>query len=1376
MQIKNRNSSTGAASGGILARKARQCWSFISWNQLTTSRSVATDLVRGLIFPATQWFTKLGYRPALVRQGRIEVPGRPVPIASHFLNRQPRKRPFFTALLLLSAAGSAAAQVPDAPTIGNAAAGDASAYVFYTGPGSSAGSPITSYTATCISALGGSTATGVGQTAPIAVSGLVNGSSYQCNVIASNATGTSAPSASVSVTPQAAAPLTLIGVVSRKTHVGRGVFDIPLSTAIPIAGPVSVEPRARRDGHRIVFQFNATVTSVSSVNVLDETSAFVSASTTFAGNEVVVQLPAVANNKRVAVSVPTVNGIAVNAAVSAGLLLGDVNNAHAVNAAGLSNMKARSGRTTGAGNFRFDLNASGAITAADIAAIKTRSGTFLTATSIPVVARVAIDQTGLVLTQAGAFRQLSAKATDAAGNVLNVPIGWSASRPANIAVDGSGLASAVSANGTSQIIASAGGVSSAPLLAIVTPVAPGAILLTDAQIVGEPVETTPDAVPAFTNTYQVSLTGVAAPTIGDILINTESKMVAGRVVTVNSSGNPSIVTLGLLTLREMFPTLDIDETIDMTNAPVSIPADIAAAYDVVRSGDTYTFTPKAGATGAGAAAVSKGAALPNTSLKGPAVNGIRRDGPVGTSALPPFTNCETTITGRGPGAPLPIVLSAPPLFSVSINPTLDFKYNAAGAQGVERFIVRAKPTIKIEGGVNVVAAFEGKVECKAELIVYQVPVGGVLALIIGGLVPVGVGIEAGGKITLATMGIGSKVELIADAKAGFSCVGGGFDCNLERGLDIAPPKFTPTLNAPSIGDIRLEPKFSAFGYVDASVGNPFLKSLRFNFIKIKASADLLCSFALKESQLADPLYKSDYKLQLKAGVTAGSNLSEALRLFGLFSINVLELAITTDIAKSPAALLVGAVVADKATFVTGDTVNFTVKLDPATVDFLPIIGPYNVKNIQLVRDQTGSPVVVGSVDAAPGQMVFNFSFTAPNAGTTSQFSAFVVTTLLPFDLLALEVGGATVAAPRVGNRIAAGGDFSCGISAAGGARCWGNQSDGRLGNGMVNFTGQSVPVDVTGLTSGVVSISAGGGHACALTSAGGVKCWGANFGGQLGNGTTTGSSVPVDVTGLSSGVVAVSAGGGHTCVITTGGAVKCWGFNAGRLGNGTTTNSSVPVDVTGLSSGVASVSAMGQHTCAVTSAGAGMCWGTNNFGQLGNGAMTMSTIPVDVTGLSSGVAAFSGGDNFTCAVTTAGSVKCWGLNGSGEFGNGTVSFGESLPVDVTGLSSGTVAISSGANHSCAVSSVGGVKCWGTNFSGRLGNGTDGTTIETTYLTPVDVTGLSSGAVAISSRSTHTCIVTATGAAKCWGSSNTAGQLGDGTTTDRLIPVDVVNFP
>ncbi len=749
-----------------------------------------------------------------------------------------------------------------------------------------------------------------------------------------------------------------------------------------------------------------------------------------------------------------------------------------------------------------------------------------------------------------------------------------------------------------------------------------------------------------------------------------------------------------------------------------------------------------------AAAAGKAAALPNTTLKGAADKGISRDGPVGTSALPPFTNCETTITGSGPGAPLPIVLSAPPLFSVSINPTLDFKYNAAGAQGVERFIVRAKPTIKVEGGVNVVAAFEGKVECKADLFVFRVPVGGPLALIIGGLVPVGVGFEAGGKITLATMGIGSKVELSADAKAGFSCVGGGFDCSLETGLDIAPPKFTPTLNAPSIGDVRLEPKFSAFGFVDASVGNPFFKSLRFNFIKIKASADLLGSFALKQSQLADPLYKSDYKLQLKAGVTAGSNLSEALRLFGLFSINAVELAITTDIAKSPGALVTGAVVADKDTFVTGDTVNFTVKLDPATVDFLPVIGPYNVKKIQLVRDQTGTPTVVGSVDAAPGQTVFTIAFTAPNAGTTSQFSAFVVTTLLPLDFLALEVGSAGV---EVRGDLTAGRGHTCAVTASRGVKCWGDNFSGQLGDGT--NTSRSAPVDVVGLSSGVTAVAAGPDHTCALLADGSVKCWGANFNGMLGDGTTISRNVPTDVVGLTSGIAAISAASSATCALTSAGAVKCWGSNSdGALADGTYVDKLTPT-ASALSGGVTALSAGSRQSCAQVTSGSVICWGyaLGFEGPAPDFKDQYQTVPVGVGALGSSITSIAA-DGFstpTCGVTTAGGVKCWDLSG----------LAPSPPYNVGGFASGVVAIAVGGSQLCALNTTGGVMC---------GSSTNSTA-------PADVSGLASGVTGIAAGFAHACARTASRGVKCWG-QNIHGQLGNGTTTASASAVDVAGFP
>ncbi len=906
--------------------------------------------------------------------------------------------------LLMATVGTATAQTPSAPTIGQAFAGNAQAFVSFTAPTSAGVGTITAYTATCTPNVGQGAASGSGITAPISVSGLVNNTAYNCTVTATNAAGVSAASATVSVTPLLTAPLTLIGVKSRKTHGVAGIFDVPIDSATLIDGLVNVEPRVIGAGHSIVFQFNATVTSIGPVTAIDESALAVAAATSQNGNEVVVTLTGIADNKRVNVVLPTVNGTTVNSSASVGFLVGDVNDTRAVNSSDISSVKARSGQTTTVANFRADVNATGAINASDISATKSRSGTSLRNAIAPsggTVARVAIDQTGLMLTQAGDFRQLSAKAFDAQGNVLAAPITWTSGKPSVIVVDATGKATAAASNGASQIVAAVGGIQSAPLLALVTQTAPGAILLTDAQIIGEPFETTPNAPPSFTNTYQVRLSGVSPPAIGAILINTESKIVAGRVVAVDSTGNPIIVTLGLLTAREMFPSLDFNETIDMSNAAVNIPADIAAAYNITRVGNTFSFAPKATA--------GKSSPLESTALKANAnaTIGAPQAGATGTSALPPFTSCEVSITGAGgEGAPLPIALSAPPLFTVTVSPVLDVSFNLLSALLVKRFVITAEPAIRFEGGVSITAAFEGKIECKAVLFVYLVPAGGPIALILGGLVPFGVGFEAGGKITVATMGIGTKVDVQGKIKAGVVCPGGNPPCSFEGAMDNFTAKVTPTLDAPSLGDVRVEPSLSAFGYMEASIGNVFLKSLRFDFVKAKAAATLAGSFALKESQLADPLYASDYKLSLDVGAGAGGNLGDVLTLLGLPSVSAIELKRSTDIAKSPAGIATGAVTADKASFVSGDTINFTIKLDPATVDFFPGLGPYNVKKIQLVRKVGGTVAVVASVNAAPAQTTFNLSYTAPDSGTAAQFSAFVVTSLLPLDLLALELGTA----------------------------------------------------------------------------------------------------------------------------------------------------------------------------------------------------------------------------------------------------------------------------------------------------------------------------------------------------------------------------------
>jgi alpha-tubulin suppressor-like RCC1 family protein len=247
--------------------------------------------------------------------------------------------------------------------------------------------------------------------------------------------------------------------------------------------------------------------------------------------------------------------------------------------------------------------------------------------------------------------------------------------------------------------------------------------------------------------------------------------------------------------------------------------------------------------------------------------------------------------------------------------------------------------------------------------------------------------------------------------------------------------------------------------------------------------------------------------------------------------------------------------------------------------------------------------------------------------------------------------------------VAAGNASTCAVTAAGGVKCW--------GNGL--RPGGDVPVDVPGLSPGVVAVALGTAtgdeQACAVDSAGAALCWGSDVEGQLGDGTTTNGQVPapVGVAGLSSGVVGISAGDSYTCAVTSAGTVECWGANVGVFTGATGRGSDVPVDIGGVSSGARAVSAGGGgHACVVTVAGAAQCWGANGAGQLGDDSTTSRLVPADVVGLSSGVLAISAGNGYTCALTVGGAVECWGTNDSGTLGDGS-RIQSLVPVEVVGL-------------------------------------------------------------------------------------------------------------
>ncbi len=307
---------------------------------------------------------------------------------------------------------------------------------------------------------------------------------------------------------------------------------------------------------------------------------------------------------------------------------------------------------------------------------------------------------------------------------------------------------------------------------------------------------------------------------------------------------------------------------------------------------------------------------------------------------------------------------------------------------------------------------------------------------------------------------------------------------------------------------------------------------------------------------------------------------------------------------------------------------------------------------------------------------------------------------------------------------------TCGLTSSGDIYCWGLNGSGELGastTGLCPFSSpsfpggnapcSSVPVRVNDPLSGpttYAAVSAGALHTCALDTNGVVFCWGANGGGQLGDGTTTPHTTPSPVASASGTFTEVSSGETFTCAVATGGTVSCWGSNfRGQLGRGDTINSTTPIAVLQGSTLLHSLDTGERHACALSSSGAAYCWGENSAGQLGSvtaescGGVACSTTPVAVSG-SLTFGQISAGEFHTCGVSGT-SIYCWGANFSGQLGNGTLSPSTS-PVLVSDPDTGPVSwasVHAGQNHTCAVTTTSALYCWGRNNQGQLGNGLTG---------------------------------------------------------------------
>lgn len=359
-------------------------------------------------------------------------------------------------------------------------------------------------------------------------------------------------------------------------------------------------------------------------------------------------------------------------------------------------------------------------------------------------------------------------------------------------------------------------------------------------------------------------------------------------------------------------------------------------------------------------------------------------------------------------------------------------------------------------------------------------------------------------------------------------------------------------------------------------------------------------------------------------------------------------------------------------------------------------------------------------------------------------------------------------APAVFTAVATGGEHSCALTESGTGFCWGRGTDGELGNGGSFST--AVPVKVASAQP-LTAITAGTAHSCALGADGRAYCWGLNTFYQRGNAYDPAANVPVAVTGERS-YTAISAGAHHTCALTAAGEVWCWGYNRfGQLGDGTTNTSVEPVAVAG-SRRFRAVAAGAWHTCAIGTDDRAYCWGRNDQAQLGVGSdLAQTGGPVPVAG-DLRFSAISAGTNHSCGVV-ARRAYCWGGNEHGQIGDGSAQ-PAGLPGAVRpGLAAEAltfVRVEAGSYVTCGLTEGGAAVCWGRGGLGQIGSGED-----FDQYRPQNVELHAEGALRFvqlaPGGATHACGISTGRALYCWG-AGTAGQLGSAKQTTSYTPLRV----
>ncbi|MBZ5734915.1 hypothetical protein K8Z61_10445 [Nocardioides sp. TRM66260-LWL] len=395
--------------------------------------------------------------------------------------------------------------------------------------------------------------------------------------------------------------------------------------------------------------------------------------------------------------------------------------------------------------------------------------------------------------------------------------------------------------------------------------------------------------------------------------------------------------------------------------------------------------------------------------------------------------------------------------------------------------------------------------------------------------------------------------------------------------------------------------------------------------------------------------------------------------------------------------------------------------------------------------------------------------------------------------VAVKIAGTSLAGKTV-TAIAAGDRHSVALASDGTLHTWGYNLYGQLGDTTTTDRSTAVAVKIAGTSLAgktIAAISAGSDHSLVRASDNTLHAWGRNGNGQLGDTTTTNRSAAVGVATAGTSlagktITAIAAAGSHNLALATDGTIHAWGTNdSGQLGDGTTIQRTAAVAVTTAGTSMAgktitAISANTRHSLALASDGTVHAWGGNGAGQLGDGTTIQRTAAVAVATAGASVAgktitAIATGSTHSLSLTSDGTVHAWGGNGAGQLGDGTTiqrNIAIAVTTAGTSLDGKTItAIAAGTSHSLALATDGTLHAWGDNSLGQLG---DGTTTNRATAVAVTTTGTSLAGktiTAIAAGTSHSLALATDGTIHAWG-SNSAGQLGDGTTTNRATAVAV----